>query len=138
MYKFILSALGASILLPASAFAACGTGQPCLSWKEAPRAVAAYQAPQPYYAAPAPRTPQLAGLGPDETLCPTTCPVSVDAPQGSKVLGCYGVCKTVRTAPQMQYRLVRVIRPIVYVRPATVYRQPLDCRNPCKMVRRGY
>ncbi|MBL4871292.1 MAG: hypothetical protein JKX72_10100 [Robiginitomaculum sp.] len=60
---------------------------------------------------------RLAGMGANEYLTPTTCPVSVYNPTGAKVLGCYSVSKPapVRvTIPSIH--TVRVIRPIVYVR----------------------
>ncbi len=60
---------------------------------------------------------RLAGLGSNERLCPTKCPVNVYNPNGGKVLGCYNVCKT---APVVQTNYVqtyvRVVRPIIYVR----------------------
>ena len=140
MYKIILSAIAASVLLPASALAACGPGQPCLSWVEAPRATATtYQAaPQTHYRPSVIQSPQLAGLAPDETLCATPCPVSVDAPAGSKVLDCYGICKKVTrqvfAAPRQQYRIVRVVRPLVYIQQPA----PPNCRMDCKAARYGY
>lgn len=137
LVKVILSALGASVLLPVSAFAACGPGQPCLSWTQASSAPAAYQAPQPYYSAPTSQTSKLAGLGPGESLCPTTCPVSVEVPEGGKVLDCYKVCKTVQAAPKRQYQLVRVVRPVIYVQRPAVYHQH-GCRTDCKTTRYGY
>ena len=60
---------------------------------------------------------RLAGLGANERLCPTQCPVNVHNPNGGKVLGCYNVCKTapvVNTSYVQTY--VRVVRPIIYVR----------------------
>ena len=67
---------------------------------------------------------RLDGMGANEHLSPTTCPVSVHNPSGGKVLGCYSVVKpapvVVRPAPVIvrvpTYRQVRVVRPIVYVR----------------------
>lgn len=62
-------------------------------------------------------TVRMPGLGSNEFLSPTNCPVSVYNPGGGKVLGCYSVSKPapVRvTVPS--YHTVRVVRPIVYVR----------------------
>lgn len=56
-------------------------------------------------------TSGVAGLGANESLQATSCPVSVYNPGGGKVLGCYNVVKPV---PQTTY--YRVVRPIVYVR----------------------
>jgi len=51
------------------------------------------------------------GLGLNESLQATSCPVSVHNPGGGRVLGCYNVVKPV---PQTTY--YRVVRPIIYVR----------------------
>ena len=56
-------------------------------------------------------TSSVAGLGLNESLQATSCPVSVHNPDGGKVLGCYNVVKPV---PQTTY--YRVVRPVVYVR----------------------
>jgi len=56
-------------------------------------------------------TGSVAGLGMNESLQPTTCPVSVHNPSGARVLGCYNVVKPV---PQTTY--YRVVRPVIYVR----------------------
>lgn len=56
-------------------------------------------------------TSSVAGLGLNESLQATSCPVSVHNPSGAKVLGCYNVVKPV---PQTTY--YRVVRPVVYVR----------------------
>lgn len=56
-------------------------------------------------------TNSVAGLGMNESLQATSCPVSVHNPSGAKVLGCYNVVKPV---PQTTY--YRVVRPVVYVR----------------------
>jgi len=51
------------------------------------------------------------GLGLNESLQATSCPVSVHNPSGGRVLGCYNVVKPV---PKTTY--YRVVRPIIYVR----------------------
>jgi len=56
-------------------------------------------------------TTSVAGLGLNESLQATSCPVSVHNPDGARVLGCYNVVKPV---PQTTY--YRVVRPVVYVR----------------------
>lgn len=61
----------------------------------------------------------LFGLGSNESLQATTCPVSVHNPSGAKVLGCYNVVKpkpVVRTVVRTVPTVYRVVRPIVYVR----------------------
>ena len=60
---------------------------------------------------------RVPGMGANEYLSPTECPVSVYNPNGGKVLGCYSVVKpkpVVRT--QVRYNTVRVVRPVIYVR----------------------
>ena len=56
-------------------------------------------------------TSSVPGLGANESLQSTNCPVNVYNPTGARVLGCYNVVKQV---PQTNY--VRVVRPVVYVR----------------------
>lgn len=56
-------------------------------------------------------TTSVPGLGINESLQATSCPVSVHNPSGGRVLGCYNVVKPV---PQTTY--YRVVRPIIYVR----------------------
>ena len=56
-------------------------------------------------------TQGLAGLGANESLQATNCPVNVYGAGDGQVLGCYNVVKPV---PQTTY--YRVVRPIVYVR----------------------
>ena len=56
-------------------------------------------------------TSGVTGLGANESLQATSCPVSVYNPGGGRVLGCYNVVKPV---PQTTY--YRVVRPVVYVR----------------------
>ena len=61
----------------------------------------------------------LSGLGSNESLRATTCPVSVHNPSGARVLGCYNVVKpkpVVRTVVRTVPTVYRVVRPIVYVR----------------------
>ena len=62
---------------------------------------------------------RVPGMGSNEFLTPTSCPVNVFNPEGGKVLGCYSVSKpapkpVVHVTPS--YRIVRVVRPIIYVR----------------------
>jgi len=57
----------------------------------------------------------LSGLGTNESLHPTNCPVSVHNPGGARVLGCFNVVKpkpVVRAVPTVY----QVVRPVVYVR----------------------
>jgi len=60
---------------------------------------------------------RVPGMGSNEFLSPTDCPVNVYNPGGGTVLGCYQVSKPapVRvTVPS--YHTVRVVRPVIYVR----------------------
>ena len=68
---------------------------------------------------------RVPGMGSNEFLSPTECPVSVYNPQGGKVLGCYSVSKPAPvkvhvpapvTVTVPTYRTVNVVRPIIYVR----------------------
>jgi len=75
----------------------------------------------------------VSGLGVNESLQATTCPVSVHNPNGAEVLGCYNIVKP-QPAPQPVTRSVvrsvrtvyQVVRPIVYVR----YPVPVTCGGP--------
>ncbi|WP_427453158.1 hypothetical protein [Litorimonas sp. WD9-15] len=69
-------------------------------------------------------TNSVAGLGYNESLQATSCPVNVyGTSSGSTVLGCYNVVKPV---PQTTY--YRVVRPVIYVRyPVAVP----TCRTQC-------
>jgi hypothetical protein len=65
----------------------------------------------------------MSGLGANESLQPTSCPVSVHNPGGAKVLGCYNVIKpkpVVRTVVRKVVHTVptvyQVVRPVIYVR----------------------
>lgn len=75
----------------------------------------------------------IGGLGVNESLQPTTCPVAVHNPEGAQVLGCYNVVKPV-PAPVVQTRTIvqtvptvyQVVRPVVYLR----YPVPVPCGAP--------
>ena len=86
------------------------------------------------YQASASADTRLPGLGPNEYLCPTTCPTSVDVPEGGRVLDCYNVCKkevaapvyapTYSPTPQPVYQayapvarpvIRQIVRPVIYV-----------------------
>lgn len=62
-------------------------------------------------------------------MCPTTCPVTVDAPAGSRVLACYKPCA--QPAPQIVHTPVtvsyQVVRPIIMV----PYAVPVAIPNRC-------
>lgn len=70
------------------------------------------------------------GLGPNESLVPTNCPVNVHNPDGGEVLGCYSVVKP-RPPVQVQ-NYVRVVRPIIYVR------YPVPVQVPTCGINAGY
>jgi len=63
-----------------------------------------------------------AGLGANESLVPTNCPVSVHNPTGARVLGCYSIVKPRPPVPVTNY--VRVVRPVIYVRYPVPYAVP--------------
>lgn len=73
-------------------------------------------------------TTSVPGLGLNESLQSTNCPVNVFNPTGARVLGCYNVVKQV---PQTSY--VRVVRPVIYVRypVATPIPVPYYVNNAC-------
>ena len=64
----------------------------------------------------------IPGLGANERLAPTSCPVNVNGLQaGQSVLGCYQVERQQATVSNVRYHLgapntVRVVNPIIYVR----------------------
>ena len=79
----------------------------------------------------------IPGLGANERLTPTSCPVNVNGLEsGQSVLGCYQVEKQQTT--NVRYHLgapttVRYVRPIVYVRypvPTPVYSVPYPVPTP--------
>lgn len=79
----------------------------------------------------------IAGLGANESLTPTSCPVNVNGLQsGESVLGCYQVMKQNQSTVRYHYgapNTVRMVRPIVYVRypvPTPVYRIPVPVPTP--------
>ncbi len=87
---------------------------------------------------------RIAGMGADERLCPTKCPVSVYNPEGGKVLACFSVCKPVAApAPRPVYRQVRIakpvyrqvriVRPVIYV----PYSVPVLAPMPVQSCRTG-
>lgn len=70
-------------------------------------------------------THRIAGMGANEVLTPTQCPVSVYNPNGGQVMGCYSVGtvaprRTTTVTRTVTRRIVphrvRVVRPIIYVR----------------------
>jgi len=74
-------------------------------------------------------TSSVAGLGYNESLQPTSCPVNVyGTSSGSTVLGCYNVVK-----PVQQTAYYRIVRPVIYVRyPVPV---PVPYTSPCHTVK---
>jgi hypothetical protein len=107
---------------------------------------------------------RIPGMGANEHLCPTQCPVSVLNPEGGKVMGCYEVCSPVpapapvRVAvPQRRVRVVhpiipvpypvpvrvQVVHPVIYVRypvptPAPVFVQPRPAAYPVCGINQTY
>ena len=126
--KLIKSAavLVATMALSTVAYAGCNSGSYCDS--SAATSYSSYQSQSSYYQ-PAPQVVpfstsvssvshhRIDGMGPNERLCPTKCPVDVYNPEGGKVLGCYNVCKTAPVVRPVQVQsYIRVVRPIIYVR----------------------
>ncbi len=79
----------------------------------------------------------IAGLGANESLAPTSCPVDVQGLQsGQSVLGCYQVMKQNTSTVRYHYgapNTVRVVRPIIYVRypvPTPVIPVPVPVPTP--------
>lgn len=73
-------------------------------------------------------TQSVAGLGYNESLQATNCPVNVHGAGEGRVLGCYNVVKPV---PQTTY--YRVVRPVVYVRYPVPVAVPYT--SPCHTVK---
>lgn len=62
-------------------------------------------------------TYRLPGLGTNEYLMPTHCPVDVNNPNGGTVLGCYKVAKRTIVHQHVHIPKVRrIVRPVIYVR----------------------
>ena len=74
---------------------------------------------------------RVPGMGSNEFLSPTTCPVNVYNPGGAQVLGCYQVSKPAPVRVSVpSYHTVRVVRPVIYVRypvPTPVYAPQSTC-----------
>lgn len=96
-----------------------------MSYAPAPRMVP--------FTSPAPmRGPvHIDGLGTNEFLQQTNCPVNVHGMKaGQKVLGCYSVMKQ---TPRVAYQHVQVVHPVIYVRyavPTPVYHVPVPVPTP--------
>ena len=74
----------------------------------------------------------VSGLGLNESLQATNCPVSVHNPNGAQVLGCFNVVKpqpkpqpVVRTVVRSVPTVYQVVRPVIYVA------QPVPVCNTC-------
>lgn len=67
----------------------------------------------------------IPGLGPNERLCPTDCPVDVMTPSGSEVLDCYKICTPV--SPQAETKVQTQPQPTVSlpVQPARPVTTPM-------------
>ncbi len=77
----------------------------------------------------------ISGLGANEYLNPTSCPVNVNGlGSGQQVLGCYNVMKRTRTVNyHVAPHRVQVVRPVIYVRypvPTPVYTMPVPVPTP--------
>lgn len=89
---------------------------------------------------------RIAGMGANEVLTPTQCPVSVYNPNGGKVMGCYSVGKiaprTTVTRTVVRRRIVphtvRVVRPIIYVRYPVPIAVPFPVYQPRPHMGYGY
>ena len=89
----------------------------------------------------------IPGLGINESLAPTSCPVNVNGLQsGQSVLGCYQVMRQTTPKPTVRYHYgapntTRVVRPIVYVRypvPTPVIGVPYPVPTPRPVFRPGF
>lgn len=103
----------------------CGASAQSVSYAPAPRMV-------PFTSSAPMRGPvHLEGLGSNEFLQSTNCPVNVNGLEsGQKVLGCY---KVMKQTPRPVYQHVQVVHPIIYVRYAVripVYHVPVPVPTP--------
>ncbi|WP_189499329.1 hypothetical protein [Algimonas arctica] len=129
----------ASAYASASASASSGTSASAhatsyASTSQAPVVTSTYQGHQYRYEG---FSGNYGGLGHNERLHPTSCPVAVHNPQAHQVTGCYKVVKqwtpphVQRPAPHRVY--YRVVRPIIYVR----YPVPVCVTGPCATQQHG-
>ncbi len=126
----VAATAAASLALSSAAYAGCNTGSYCGASAMPGLSNYSFQSSAMSYHQPAPQVVpfstrhanvsnlSIAGMGPNERLCPTQCPVSVHNPEGGKVLGCYNVCKPVAptVTPVHVQSYIRVVRPVIYVR----------------------
>ena len=84
----------------------------------------------------------LQGLGSNEFLSPTSCPVNVNGLEsGQSVLGCYQVMKKQQSSVNYHYgavQTVQIVHPVIYVRypvPTPVYHVPVPVPTPLPMPR---
>jgi len=148
MKKYIILKSVAALILSAgmssAASAGCGNGSLyCSASSHGSSASWSSHQAQALSYAPAPRmvpfTSQapmggpvsIEGLGANEFLQQTSCPVNVNGLEaGQKVLGCYSVMKQ---TPRVAYHHVQVVHPIIYVRyavPTPVYHVPVPVPTP--------
>lgn len=126
----------------ASASAGCGNGSLYCGGSSNIQPLSAYNTGTTQYvpfSSPATTTSNisLAGLGANESLSPTSCPVDVNGLQpGQSVLGCYQVMKQNQSTVRYHYgapNTVRYVRPVIYVRypvPTPVYHVPVPVPTP--------
>lgn len=69
----------------------------------------------------------MPGMGLNENLVRVDCPVTVDAPAGSRVLDCYTIQKTQYIQPAPVTRAYQVVRPVI----AVPYPVPVMVPNTC-------
>lgn len=138
-FKSLFLCGASTVLIAGTAAATCSPGQTCrVTLSENKADIVPFALPEnTSISTVSSRT--VPGLGPNERLCPTTCPVDVYNPEGGEVLGCYDVCKPIAKvstpAPQPQIHhqaqtqhvvkyepyvvqptVIRVVRPVIYVR----------------------
>ncbi len=87
-------ALTGAVLAP-TAIAGCSPGQTCSSWTSAGAATPDIRSLPSTITQSEISNMRLNGLGPNERLCPTQCPVSVETPKNGQVLACYKICTPV-------------------------------------------
>lgn len=162
--KFLIGALG-TIMVAGTASANCDLGQTCrLAVPDPNVKIIPFSAPASTTISNiSSRT--VPGLGPNERLCPVTCPVGVEVPDGGEVLGCYDICKPIASTQHTQ-RIARthtvshaqnqartehivqyepyVVNPVVQtthvrvIRPVVYVRYPVPVPvTPCGQILRG-
>lgn len=99
--KFLIGAVG-TMMLAGTASATCDLGYTCRLAEPDPNVkIIPFSAPATTSISEI-SSHTVPGLGPNERLCPVTCPVDVEVSEGGKVLGCYDICKPIAPVQNSQ------------------------------------